>query len=573
MGLFDDLIPQKMTAEPPTFIDRPSVQPSKRVWGDAEAEQAGLYETKQPQSQRATQVAAALSFDDLIPQESRAPVRITVNPVADRFPTQPIPGSDNTKLQTALQDRTLEMTRGERLQPAAQMAGGLANLVPAASQGTSPHVENYGGKVVSTDVFEDDGGNILFRDPQTGQVQPTDNSKHVAIRDPADGVVKVFERSEATNEGPVTGMSRVLGAGMMAGAPTARAAIGTASKIVPTASDTFSTAKPFYRAFDAEARGINVAPEAAEGYVSRIKQAMRDAKVPQHLADEVYKSVDEIATGGAVTAEHLRSVKELIGQSSRSIDSRVRQAAGVANKEINKIIGELSRPAAENLKTADEIYSTAKSMQDLQRKGAVADLRAGRAGYGGNAVNSMRQVLSPIVQRSIEGKPTGLKPNEIEAVREIVEGNVMTNALRGIGQLSPSKGIIQTVGAGGAMYAAGPAALAIPAIGAASNKLATILTGKQIDRLTELVAKRSPEYAKAVQKAVERFERAQMELINDPSPNRFAAYISASRALSSGLQRDGISITSGDLLKSLTGPMKTAAEEDQGPVQGPSGQQ
>src|SRR5690606_27517037 len=105
----------------------------------------------------------------------------------------------------------------------------------------------------------------------------------------------------------------------------------------------------------------------------------------------------------------------------------------------------------------------------------VADLRAGRAGYGGNAVNTMRQALLPIVQKATDGRMTGFAPNEIDAMRQIVVGTPATNALRGVGQLSPSKGILQTLTAagsvaGGALAGFGAAGLAIPALGAASNK-------------------------------------------------------------------------------------------------------
>jgi hypothetical protein len=175
----------------------------------------------------------------------------------------------------------------------------------------------------------------------------------------------------------------------------------------------------------------------------------------------------------------------------------------------------------------------------------------------------MRQVLSPVVQKAIEGKITAFKPDEIQAMRDIVEGTTVTNALRGVGQLSPSKGVIQTVGAGGATMALGPVALAIPVLGIVSNKLAAVLTGKQIERLTELVAKRSPAYSKAVAKSVERYSKSQIDFVNDPSPNRFGAYISASRALSAGLTRDGIKITSGDLLRAIQSPVQSAADQEQ----------
>lgn len=536
-------------------------------------------------------------------KEDRAPTRITVNalPVAERFGEMQAPAQGGTALRERLNQRGLEMTRRPQLSPSAQMAGEMANLVPAASQGTNPHISNYGGKLVSTEAFEDDGGNVLYRDPQTGQIKPTNRDTHVALRDPADGVVKVFERSEATDEGPMTGVSRVLAPGLAAGAPTGRlgsAAVSNADKIVPRASETFSTAKPFYRAFDQEAGNIQVPAGAASQIVNRVHGAMESGKVPRHLAEEAYQSVEEISRGVAprelpywqrveaemnglptttpgkpIALDHLRDVKELVGQSSRSVDPRVRQGAGIAGREINRVISEVSPTAGANLQKADAIHATAKSQQELQRKGEIAGLRTGRAGYGGNAVNNYRQVLSPIVEKAIKGETTGFKPNEIAAIREIVEGTRATNALRLVGQLSPSKGAISTFG-GIANLGAGVSTLGASWVaGGAANKLATILTEGQINRLNQLVAKRSPAYQAAVEKAADRFIKAQMEFAEKPSPNKLAAYVGASRALSSGLQRDGITVTSGDLIKSLTGPIKTAADEDQAPVQGPSGQQ
>ena len=233
----------------------------------------------------------------------------------------------------------------------------------------------------------------------------------------------------------------------------------------------------------------------------------------------------------------------------------MRDAAAVASAEIGKIIGEVSQEAAKNLKTGDQIYSTARSVQNLQRKADVADLRAGRAGYGGNAVNSMRQVLSPIVQKSIEGRVTGFQPAEIAAMRDIVEGTTSTNLLRGIGQLSPSKGIMQTAVAGTTMGVSGAA-------GAIANKAAAILTGKQIEQLQALVAKRSPAYAEAVNRALSRYEQAQATFASKPSPNTLAGYVSASRQLSAGLTSDGIKITSGDLMRAIQGGMPAAADNE-----------
>ncbi len=461
------------------------------------------------------------------------------------------------------------LTTGNPTSPAANMAIDQGNLLSAASQGTTPHIGAYNGKLISTQTFQDDAGNVLYRDPQTGQVKPTNNSTQIALRDPADNTIKVYQRSDATNESPVVGVSRVLAPGLMAGAPTARAALPATNKVQPLASDVFSTAKPYYREFTKEASKIEVPTDTASGVADRVKRSLDRVNLDPSMAGApANAALKMLESGEPMTLDYLQRVKRMAARGFNSAEKDVRDGAAAVTKEIEKVISEVSPEAFSNLKTGDKIHQTAIAMRDLQQKGSVAGLRAGRAGYGGNAVNTMRQVLSPIVQRAIEGKSVPFKPNEIQAMREIVEGTGATNAARLVGQLSPTSGLgaIRAAGAGGTALAAGAsggAALAIPAIGAASNKLATILTGKQIERLQELVAKRSPEYAKAVSKAVARYEQSQMALVNDPSPNRFAAYVSASRALSAGLQKDGIEITSGALLKAIQSPVKSAAEGDQ----------
>lgn len=547
--------------------DRSAVSATPRVWGDKEAEAAGLYETParstSPKPVTDPNVLRLLNGDA---QAKPGVPQITVTPMA-RFGEMAQPGNAD-QLGPALNQRAAAMTRGPEVGGMTRMATDFGNVLSAASQGTDPNVSRYSGRLISADVLQDDAGNIQYRDPQTGEVKYTDNSTQVAMRDPADNRVKVFSRSEDTNENPAVGVSRVLAPGLGAGAPTARPAIAAAPKTgLVKASDIFSTAKPYYRAFEQEASQLQAPGDMAATLGGRIRGALEQANFIEELAPPVFKATAILEKGEPITLETLQKVKRVIGRSFNSPDKNVRDAASVASAEIGRIMAEFSPSAARNLKTADEIHSTAIALQDLQRKQSIADLRKGRAGYGGNAVNSMRQVLSPIVQKAIEGRKTPFKPDEITAMREIVEGTPATNTLRQVGAVSPSKGGVQILGAGyaGVNYGSG-AGLAIPAIGMASNKLAAVMTGKQIERLKDLVAKRSPAYAEAVAKATGRFEKAQMEFANKPSANTLAAFLSASRSLSAGLTKDGIGITSGDLLRSISGPMKGTAEPNQEPV-------
>lgn len=467
-------------------------------------------------------------------------------------------------LRPALQERATAITQGPAQPAMAQMAQGFGNVIPAASQGTSPNIDAYKGQLISPRTTVDELGNVLYIDPATGGLKETDSATQVALRDPVDGQLKIYSRSPETDEGAAVGVARVLSPGLGAGAPTARPAIAAATKAVqPRASDVFATAKAPYREFKQVASQIDVPAETASGMAERIRRALDKANFIPELAQPVYSAVGILDRGEPLTLDVLQNIKRTVGRAFKSPDANVRDAAGVASKEIVKIINEFSPQAGKAYKTADAIQSTAYSLRDLQQKEAVAKLQTGRAGYGGNAVNALRQRISPIVQKSIEERTTGFKPNEIGAMEQFVTGSRGANAARMVGGLSPAKGGIQQYGALGAMYAAGPAGAALPVLGAVGNKLATILDRADFDKIKALVAKRSPAYAEAVRKAVERYERSQVEFASDPSPAKRAAFAQAAQSLSNGLSRDGVTISARQLMQGLQGPMRGSAEDEQ----------
>jgi hypothetical protein len=477
------------------------------------------------------------------------------------------PAGQRAEMAPALNERAAEMMRGPATSPGQNLDIAQTNYLAAATQGTSPNVSDYGGKLISKETFQSDSGEILYRDPADGQVKTTDSKTQVAIRDPADNTVKIFQRSDDTNESGATGAARVLAPGLAAGAPGARAVATSPAKSQVRASDIFKTAKAPYREFDA------LAPQSAQAgtkdTVERIAAALESGKQPttfpgpKYIQDTVSALQKE---GDFVTVDKLRDLKERLGGSFKSMDNRERAAAAIASREISKIISEAAPEAAAALQKGDNIFSTAKDFQQLQRARSLADLRTGRTGYGGNAVNNMRQEIGKIVDKIEKGGFTTLKPDEVAAMREIDQGNRLTNSLRLVGQFSPTKGIMSGgvvpvtagIGTGGVTAA----------VGALANKAATVLTGRQIDQLMEKVAKRSPEYQKAVSASIDRWHRAQADAVANPSPAKIAYFIAASRQLSNGLSRDGIKITSGDLIKLLEGPVKSAADGDEQPVPG-----
>jgi hypothetical protein len=148
---------------------------------------------------------------------------------SERFAGEPAdPPQKAGALRAGLAQAATKLTTGEPTVPAQRMAIDFQNLGSAAGQRTTPIMSAQAPNLLSTEVHQDEVGNLLYRDPATGQMVPTDQNKHVVLRDPADNVVKVFARTENTNEGRLASAGRLIGTGIAAGAPTVRASVGAA---------------------------------------------------------------------------------------------------------------------------------------------------------------------------------------------------------------------------------------------------------------------------------------------------------------------------------------------------------
>ena len=90
-----------------------------------------------------------------------------------------------------------------------QMAIDYANQQMAASQGTSPVISAQQPFLLGP-ATEDEQGNLGYKDEQ-GQFVPTDKNKHVVLTDPADGIPKIYYRTQGTDEGRLAGIGRMAG--------------------------------------------------------------------------------------------------------------------------------------------------------------------------------------------------------------------------------------------------------------------------------------------------------------------------------------------------------------------------
>jgi hypothetical protein len=168
--------------------------------------------------------------------------------------------------------------------PAQQMLVDFGNQGVAAGQRTSPVVAAHMPNLISDQVHENDAGEAMFIDPQSGRLMPTDSAKHVILRDPSDNALKVFARTPETNEGTAASAGRLLGTGMaaprMAVSEAAPAAISAAERIgvdVPKGIATESPLTAFSAQVAARAPGGGPLMKAIEESRDSLKGAVATA--------------------------------------------------------------------------------------------------------------------------------------------------------------------------------------------------------------------------------------------------------------------------------------------------------
>ncbi|HDH1049738.1 TPA: hypothetical protein PIL23_002670 [Staphylococcus aureus] len=112
-----------------------------------------------------------------------------------------------------------------------RMAIDFNNEMAGAGQLTTSNIGAQSKNLISDKVQEGDDGNAYFVDPKTGKLTQADKAQHVILTDPADNQLKVYARTDETDEGRMSAAGRLLRVGTMTSAPTVAAtekAVGSA---------------------------------------------------------------------------------------------------------------------------------------------------------------------------------------------------------------------------------------------------------------------------------------------------------------------------------------------------------
>jgi hypothetical protein len=490
------------------------------------------------------------------------PSGITIRPVgtvAERSDVGPAPQNADA-LRQGLTQLATEKTRGEPTSNSYKIAMDFLNQGSAAGQRTTPIISAHQPNLISTEVHENDAGELLYVDPQTGQLVKTDSNKHVALRDPADGVIKVFARTPDTDEGVLSSAGRILGTGLAAAAPTVRPAMPL-PQMVKTATPSLEALKGASNAgYQAIADlGVKWKPAGLNSLADEIHNALRDVGYRISTAPKTFGAIEELRLPkGQATAEFadIDAARRVLQKAG--IDPTEKDAVRIAREAIDAYL-ENPRPDhiisgdAERLgalaKDARGNYAAVKRSEAVAEAGQKAARQAEKAGSGGNIDNATRQQIDRILNNP--KRLRGFSKDEIQQMRDIVKGTRVGNNARLLGKLAPT-GVVSGALSVGAGFGAGGGigAIAFPAIGLVAKRLGDSITKAQLAKLDELVRSNSP-LARAAESSSLKWTRSADELVKNPSTPKIASFLLLTRNLSNTLKLTGIDATPDQLFKSL----------------------
>lgn len=291
-----------------------------------------------------------------------------------------------------------------------QILSGFNNQRIAAGQLTSPHVEAYGNPI-SDRVYENDAGDALYLDPQTGELAKTDTSKHVILTDPADNKMKVYARNPNTDEGRLSAAGRLLGTGLASSPPTLRA------------SQALTTAAPTVQAAQELRPGQQVIAAAdrlsAMGAPVQVPRAVATDNMPVQQMAAAASNVPIAGTPLVKAAE--QTIKQL-GTKADEVAQGYGGGASVANTgEVTKgsIIDWITKNSAEG---ASKLYGKVDELIDPAIQTDLSATRQAAQSILNKRANSAISETSGAVKRIEDAvtRPGGLNYEGIKDLRSYV---------------------------------------------------------------------------------------------------------------------------------------------------------
>lgn len=461
----------------------------------------------------------------------------------ERFPEQkPQPGFAERALKpvTSYPETYMQMNR-EGLN---QMGEGAARLQRAFTPKTGPRVGPFPDEQaanVVTGAAEMAAGGLNYA------TSPINAALRTVVGMPVEqlsGIPKEYTEFAAGLALPVPKRIPV---------PAARAEPRAIPKVPPTAEELFDAASEGYK--KARASEFRMAPEATAELSAGIKADLGEAGYRDFLTPKTFKAVDELKLDAPSNVADIEAVRRALNIAAK--DPAEKDAARRAIMAIDEKLG----AAVPEIAQARGNYAAASRAEALEEAGEKAQRQAASANSGQNIDNATRQQIKAILNSP--SRRRGYSANELAQMEVIVQGTRMGDAARFGGNLLGGGGGLGTMltASAGAFATGGPGAIA-PVFGYALKKIGNKATADQVVKLEEMVRSRSP-LGQAVGAATKNWSEAVQAFELEPSVKNFVRLSIASRNLSNTAHGAQISLTPDSLLRSVTGSVPAAADQEQ----------
>jgi hypothetical protein len=227
------------------------------------------------------------------------------------------------------------------------------------------------------------------------------------------------------------------------------------------------------------------------GYLAPVKGSNRVIVATDYTKlRPVYKMLEAYAEKG-MTAANIQTLR-------RSIAGRMRDAKGEernALRNVLRIFDENTAQLAPEIKVANAMYARAMKAEQIEDLQELASTTAQSA--NGDMENALRQEFRGLLRKIIRGTEKGWSKDEVDQLKQIVEGGSAENMMRFIGKFKPRGVVSAGLGAGvpfglamnvtGDPIVSGTVAGGVAATGYAGQAAGAALQQQNIDRLYQSI--------------------------------------------------------------------------------------
>ena len=258
----------------------------------------------------------------------------------------------------------------------------------------------------------------------------------------------------------------MIGAGIGAAGSAAAPIVGTIARPIGqklglvkptpgimTKDELFDAARDAYKT--SESHGIMVQPSAIKSAHDQIVSNLTDVGFHPKNQPEIKVALDELykltmptmqGRPNYTTLKGIDIINQIARDASSSPDSRTRMMGKIFHEGVDNLLESLSPKnviggnapeAVQSLMEARNYWKLGRKTQKVEDMIDNAILETASTGSGGNINNKLKQAINKIIKEN-KRKPGGWTPDELAAMRAVVEPSAGRDLARLVGKISPS---------------------------------------------------------------------------------------------------------------------------------------